>query len=267
MSQQLEKIQLSEEDQKMLDWLVSLPDLSRSTGERDRRQVGTGTWFLRAAKYARWRDGASPTLICPGHPGAGKTVMSTFVLDDLWHRYSARSDIRILNIYCSFRLTSEQTLTKLLCSLVRQAVERLPAVPADLKKLYEEHNTKQTRPHPDQLVTALLKVIEPTTRTYVVIDALDECRDDDRTLYKLIEALFRIQSQLNNKVSLLATTRVIQSILDLFKNVQRLEICADDVDVGIFLDSQMPRLPRLIAGNVAFCNEIRDSIVECVDGM
>lgn len=267
IAQQLNKVQLSDEEHRILDWLSPLPDPSRSTGERDRRQTGTGTWFLQTPEYVSWRNGTSPTLLCPGIPGAGKTVMSTFVIDDLWQQYGTRADIGILNLFCNFRLTSEQTLVKLLSSLVRQAVERLPAVPAELHTLHDEHERRQTRPSSDQLLNTLSRVVESTTRTYIVLDALDECRNDDRTLDRLLELVFSVQTQLIGKVSLLATTRFIPGILDQFMNVPRLEIRADDVDVRRYLDSQMNRLPRQVATNVAFCTEIKDKIVECVDGM
>ncbi|TFK97533.1 hypothetical protein BDV98DRAFT_596511 [Pterulicium gracile] len=45
---------------------------------------GTGIWFLASSEYVDWKNGEVLNMMCTGVPGAGKTVMSAAIINDLW---------------------------------------------------------------------------------------------------------------------------------------------------------------------------------------
>ena len=55
-----------------------------------------------------WLDTDKQTLFCPGIPGAGKTIITAVVVNDLATRFADDLDIGIAYIYCDFRRRDEQ---------------------------------------------------------------------------------------------------------------------------------------------------------------
>ncbi|KAK7996637.1 putative RPE1-D-ribulose-5-phosphate 3-epimerase [Apiospora arundinis] len=76
------KIQ-SNEDLKILDWLTQTEYGPQHSDYRQKRVPGTGQWLLDSEKYQSWRSTPSQTLFCPGIPGAGKTILTSVVIEDL----------------------------------------------------------------------------------------------------------------------------------------------------------------------------------------
>ena len=95
------------------------------------RQSGTGQWFLESAEYQAWLKTKAQTLFCPGIPGAGKTVLTSIVVNNLHERYHDDANVGIAYVYCNFRRQDEQKLDHLLAGLLRQLAGQYPAVRFD----------------------------------------------------------------------------------------------------------------------------------------
>lgn len=113
-----------------------------------------------------------------------------------------------------------------------------------------------------------MKVLEAVTasftRTFIVIDALDECEAARKASRGFLPQLFNLQSA--TKLNIFATSRPIEEIINFFGESPRLEIRAHDEDVKIFVNHELSL-------NSVFSNDdtLRDNtvkkIVEIVDGM
>jgi hypothetical protein len=98
---------------------------------------------------------------------------------------------------------------------------------------------------------------------FIVVDALDECLDKTRA-----ELLMKIRElQRRAKASLLATSRHISNIEQLFAGDARLEIQADKEDVGKFIDSQIDEQSDCVKKNPTLREKIRTCIAKAVEGM
>lgn len=75
----------------ILDWLSPLDFTSQQNDFIRRRQADTGLWLLQSKEYQHWVTTAKETLFCPGMPGAGKTVLTSIVIEDLYERYKSQS--------------------------------------------------------------------------------------------------------------------------------------------------------------------------------
>jgi hypothetical protein len=80
-----------------------------------------------------------------------------------------------------------------------------------------------------------------------VVDALDECQD--RARRQLLAKLRDLEA--GQDVRLMATSRSIPGIEDLFRKALRLEVQASREDVKRFMAGQIYRLPGCIQRNAA----------------
>ncbi len=250
-----------------MNWLAPADFSNQHTDIISRRQEGTGEWLLSSKEYMQWRTGIQRLLLCPGIPEAGKTTMSSIIVNDLWKHFDRHADHVVAYAYCSYQRQQEQTLANLISSMLCQLLQERPDLPYAFQCLHQRHVKKNTRPSVEELWTLLHSVTKTYSKVYIVIDALDECTNVDQTRNLLLDKLLRLQNQSKTVVCLLATTRFVPEILDLFKHHVTLEIRANDHDVRQYLDSHISRLAPFVARKNDLQEEIKTKIIEAVDGM
>jgi hypothetical protein len=106
-------------------------------------------------------------LFCPGIPGAGKTILTSIVIDDLHTRFQDESSVGIAYLYCNFRQRDEQKAEGLLASLLKQLSQEQPSLPDIVKTLYYHHKKKQTRPSFDEISRSLQSVAAMYSRVFI----------------------------------------------------------------------------------------------------
>jgi hypothetical protein len=256
----------SEASQKLLTWLMPTDYGAQQSDSLGRRQEGTGQWLLDSDEFQGWCDGRIPTLFCPGMPGAGKTIMSSVVIDYLTAKYGNATDIGIAYLYCNFRRTDEQRSVDLLASLLKQLLLGLSNMPEGMTRLYEAHRGKQTRPSFDEIAREFRAVANSYSRCFFVVDALDEFQVAANDRRRFLSELFDLQMKAAS--SLFATSRFIPDIMNESSgNCASLEIRASDEDVRRYLDGQMTRLPGFVRRNTDLQEEVKAEIIRAVRGM
>ncbi|KAK1141016.1 hypothetical protein N8T08_009673 [Aspergillus melleus] len=93
----------NQERQAILDWLSPMTYGAKQHDYISRRQPGTGQWLLDSPELQDWLIKPKQTLFCPGVPGAGKTIFSSVLIDELQSLYGHRCDIGVAFIYCNFQ--------------------------------------------------------------------------------------------------------------------------------------------------------------------
>jgi hypothetical protein len=250
------------EDLEVLNWLTPVDYGPQHSDFLKRRQAGTGGWLLDSAEYQSWLNMKKQTLFCPGIPGAGKTILTAIVIDDLTTRFLHDQSIGIAYIYCNFRRQNEQKVEDLLASLLKQLSQEQPALPESVGILYNKHKGKGTRPSLDEISEALQSVAAKYSRAYVFIDALDEC-EVDGCRRKFLAEIFNLQAKCG--VNIFATSRFIPQITERFKYSMTLEIRACDQDVREYLKDRILQSESAIL--VPVSEEIQSGIINAVDGM
>jgi predicted ATPase len=254
-----------EEHQLILDWLTPVDFYTQQSDFIRRRQEGTGEWLLKSNEFQEWVKQSNQTLFCPGIPGAGKTIITSIVVEDLCTRFQNDTSIGIAYVYCNFRLQQEQKPEDLLASLLKQLVQEKPATPTCVKSLYERHKSKRTRPLFEEISKALQSVVADYSKVFIIIDALDECQVSDGGRRRLLSEIFNIQAKTG--ASLFATSRFIPEIMKEFEESISLEIRASDKDIQRYLDGHMLELPSFVVRNHDLQEEIKTEITKAVDGM
>ena len=194
-----------EEYQAIMDWLAPADYALQQSDFISRRQEGTGEWLLGSDEFQKWVDQKEHTLFCPGIPGAGKTMITSIVVDNLCSKFGNDGSIGIAYLYCNFRQQQDQKPVDLLASLLGQLVQGQPSVSNSMESLYERHKTKRTRPSFEEISRVLQSILASYSRAFIVIDALDECGISDGGCKKLLSEIFNLQAK--TRTSLFATSR------------------------------------------------------------
>ncbi|KAI5808432.1 hypothetical protein BZA77DRAFT_348101 [Pyronema omphalodes] len=158
-----------QEMEALLQWISPLETQKMHEDVRSRRHPNTGNWFLDSEIFRTWRDAPHGVGIfgCYGIPGAGKTFISV-----------TGDETCVAFIYCDYCNRNVQTATNMIGELLKQAI------------------TASKKSSRDTIQRLLKKKKEGFEKTYICIDALDECNEADRR--QLIQYLVELSSPSDN---------------------------------------------------------------------
>jgi hypothetical protein len=249
---------------EILNWLTPIDYGPQQSDFISKRQDGTGQWLLDSNEFQGWLNYSNQTIFCLGKPGVGKTIIASIVVYHLDVEFHNDCTIGIAYIYCNFQLQQEQKPMDILLSLLKQLIQERPSIPRSIEALYDHHQGKRTRPSLDEISKELQAVISDNSRTFIIIDALDEFQISNGGPRKLLTEIFKLQAMA--RTSLFATSRINDEIAKLFEGAISLQIRAIDKDVGRYLDGEMPLLqPDNLDDDIR--DTIKREIIGAVDGM
>ncbi|KAJ7592136.1 ankyrin repeat-containing domain protein [Mycena floridula] len=260
-----ERIQKHKE---FLNWISKLNFQAIQVDTFAKHSPGTGEWFFKRPEFIDWRDEKTKFLWCPGIPGAGKTILSSIIIDHL--RSISGPAPAVLYIYCDYTHKSDQTPTQLLGSILKQLVQYHPYISDHLLALHNSCSSQNTLPDVAELFTALKTETSFHECVYIIVDALDECPEDNQAR----ELFFPTNSQglwsLPDHVHLLVTSRDILSISQAFNNEPRIYIEAHQDDLQTYIKGRIitdVKLKRLVKGDTTLQAEIVDQVILKASGM
>lgn len=158
-------------------------------------------------------------------------------------------------VYCTYANRSEETLEQLLGCLVSQLIRRKDGIPEIARQAYNNRHV-DGQPDTSLLLRILGGLIAGFHRTYIVVDALDECSQDGKVARNLV----RILAALGGEVQLLFASRFVTEFDFLVGRASRLEIAARNNDVRLFLNAAIDKDDGLLK----LCNQtdsLREDIV------
>jgi Cdc6-like AAA superfamily ATPase len=255
-----------EEHQVVINWLTPVDYAPQQRDYIGRRQDGTGQWLLDSNEFQSWLNQDGKTLFCPGLPGAGKTIITSTVVDHLRKIFQHDPTIGIAYIYCNFRRRDEQKLADILANLLKQLVQEKAPLPEEVKSLYQRHKAINTRPSTEELLDALKSVVEDYSRTYILVDALDEFQASHEERDVLVSALFTFQAQ--GRINIFATSRPVPEINLHFEECVSKKIRAQDEDVLRYINGRLSNLRRPRVSKYPDLQEaIRREVLKAAEGM
>jgi Cdc6-like AAA superfamily ATPase len=255
------------EDRMILNWITPLDYGPQQTDNYKRRQPGTGHWLLDSDDYLNWINEPARAIFCPGIPGAGKTVLTSVVINDLESRFCNDDTTMVAYVYFDFKRNDEQSFENIISSLLKQFARGQTSVHPSVVPLYNRHTQKHTRPTAEEIYKILLLVATSYTRSFLVIDALDECQALDGCRNRLLDALFDLQATARSNI--FTTSRKLPEItsLECIKESVSIEIRASDNDIRTSLSRQMSQTTGFLATQTSLQNDITNTIIHNVDGM
>ncbi len=250
--------------QEFLHWLSPSGNEARQLDLMDKRQEGTGQWFLNSPKFLAWVEGPTRTLLCPGIPGAGKTFMTAIVVNHLRETFSDSDDIGVAVFYCSYKRREEQTKEMLLAGLLRQLVKQWHYESKLTQDLYEKCIKAGRRLSFSELSDVLQSVVSTYFKTMLVVDALDEYEGVEFS--QSISELQLLQTVLLN-LRVMVTFRPHVPVTKENSHAATLEIRADSWDLDLYIKGQMSRLSKHVHTTTGLRELIIQGIIKAADGM
>jgi Cdc6-like AAA superfamily ATPase len=254
-----------EEHQTIVNWLTPVDYALKQSDFISQRQAKTGRWLLDSQEFQEWLKADKRTLFCPGIPGAGKTILTSIVVEELNTIFQNDGSVGIAYLYYNIQDENGQKPEDMLASLLKQLVQEQSFVPDCVKSLYNRHKDKRTRPSIDEISNTLCSVTSNYSRVFIIVDAVDECQVKNGWRKEFLTKIFNLQT--NHRANLFATSRFIPEIEKQFEGSMRLEIRARKNDVQKYINEHMSRLRPFVSENPLLQDEIKREIVETVDGM
>lgn len=207
----IEKIlaEMSKQDQRYFrqdclrfkDWVAPVDMNEKMKTLLKKRTPGTGSWIFQNKSFRSWLDGESSNevktrsvLWLTAGPGFGKSSLAAFLANHL------RRTVTTGVAYFSVDTTSNETDTSIVPALLRTILDQLFAPDPITNEPHFEirpstiWNAGAFRPAD---IVSYLSVLRETLReqnkpTTIIIDALDQCPNNETTQYQLEELLSAI---------------------------------------------------------------------------
>jgi Cdc6-like AAA superfamily ATPase len=258
--------QNDQERDQILDWLSSTKPSTRQSEIFNSHHTGTGTWFLETKEFREWIRSEKQILFCLGVPGAGKTILTSIIINHLEKVFDSQDGIGITYFFCDYR--ERATLLTLLCALLRQLCQRQTSIPDGVKSLYVRHATKMTRPSNNEIFRELRSIIAKSKRVFFIIDALDECPVSDG-ISSVRQSFLRQLVSLNDELgaNILATSRPDKEIAAYLRTYVSVEIQPRREDIESYLDLRMTELPDFVHKRPTLKQRIKNGIIEAAGEM
>jgi hypothetical protein len=231
-------------------WLHPTDTASDLQKLRKDRTADTCGWLQKKEVFESWRsDTTSSILWVYGIPGSGKSILASYIVDQLKSKTDGAADPTppVIFFFCSNRSESRRASTHILRSLVHQLTVQRP----ELWEIIDKAYSKSASPKADvfeELWEIFVATLLAAKNVLCVVDGLDECqnREEDGTLersvfaQRLLALCDWVSSDHSFKV--LLTSRNEPDIASTFKeskSVRTLSITADDVahDILTFISS------------------------------
>lgn len=150
---------------------------------KDKLRRESFEWILRDPKYESWRDGDEVCLLwIKGGAGKGKTMISIGLIEELLQFCKNTSSV-MTYFFCQNANSELNTLEGLLKGLILQLINQRPALKECLRSRWDTVTSSFDRDLTSwrALWHLLLEMMEKCdcSKIYLVVDALDECQDDD----------------------------------------------------------------------------------------
>ncbi|KAF2230516.1 hypothetical protein EV356DRAFT_453757, partial [Viridothelium virens] len=182
-------------------WLSPLEPWKKQEDVCEARKV-SGTGGLLLEKFLEWSSAPSEhfALCAFGSPGAGKTISMSVLVDELRRESKGSPEIGLAYMYLDSNDQKNQTTGNVIGAFIKQLLMPLPTIPRLVEEVWS--NYKHEGPPIAQMMAMFYEACEAFTRTFICVDALDECND----LKGLLSYFNRAQSRVPS-VRLVCTSR------------------------------------------------------------
>ena len=239
------------------------------------RDDQTCGWILRQQEWDDWVNGAHRLIWVHGIPGAGKTILASYIIEQATSVLSNRQvTSACLYFYCSYRHGGDQT-TSFLRWVVSQLCRQLNRIPQEISELHQK-NAELTVA---QLTNALATLLGEIGLVYIIIDAIDECNtmsdiqavDAPGMRVEFLQLLHTLLTLLEYaKIKIIATSRNYVDIEEVLRPLSAPVSMSNplvDEDIRTYVNTQLQTNNRFRRWPLPLLREIKDALVEGAKGM
>jgi hypothetical protein len=249
--------------QEIIRWLETINPSSLHNTAFKKHEEHTSSWLLQSPEWINWLDRESPRnfLWIHGIPGSGKTVLASFIIEQLKVLCSDDLELGHAYYYCHYSHSQDEG-TSFLKWIIAKLCRHATWIPAQLKELHD-HGCEPSIP---ELENALEAILERFKMTYVVIDAVDESAPRDDLL--AVIATIVLDKRFRN-LKVLATSREYYDIERMFSGISESISMSNSLvekDIRLFVHSRLLSSP-LARRFKHLLNQIEDVLATRAQGM
>ncbi|KAF1951390.1 hypothetical protein CC80DRAFT_210542 [Byssothecium circinans] len=227
------------------------------------RDEQTCRWILRQPDFEQWCSGARRSIWIHGIPGAGKTILSSFINDHLEHLGETSSERTLpVYFYFSYRNPDDQTLA-FLGWILSQLSRYLKAIPPGIQRLHA-HNSV---PKCSDLVKGIEILLSHMNQVFLVVDAADECNNRN----ELLDCVGGLLKDLRfSKIRILITSRDYLDIREVLEPVSSSISMSNtfvNEDIRTYVKYELQRRPKTKRWPPDLAEEVVDSLTKGANGM
>lgn len=166
----------------------------------EKRHEGTCEWVFGNALFHSWKDDAhgEPVLWVKGIPGAGKTILSTYVIQKMQEEGGFTTAYHICNSYTTNKNLQGEILRSFAAQLLRSNRELATYV-------HENYANKGLEPGIPKLKKLLPELLRTIPNVRFIIDGLDEYPESEQT--KILSELIALTKEPNCQCRVLFSNR------------------------------------------------------------
>ncbi|KAH7379601.1 hypothetical protein BKA66DRAFT_550433 [Pyrenochaeta sp. MPI-SDFR-AT-0127] len=254
---------------KMCDWIEQINPTLIHEQSCQRHEKRTCEWVHRVDQWNDWLHRQRRLLWIHGIPGAGKTVLASYLIQQTitYCESQLSEQTACLYYYCSFRHGQEERRDESLPFLrwvVSQLCRRTDHVPPEMISLYRQNSIPSSQP----LMDALSKLLAHFQVLYIVIDAVDESnpRDD---LLRLIQTITSHPKYA--KIQLLVTSRRYADIEEILRPLSEptlpMSNSVVDVDIRAYIDTTIQQSKCFSKWSSELQKDIVETLAQGAQGM
>ncbi|KAK6848994.1 hypothetical protein PG995_012827 [Apiospora arundinis] len=223
------------------------------------QEPNTCRWITMEPDLVNWLQGGTATVATMlnsprflwvwGIPGSGKTVMASFLIDQVG---SAIGQKNCAYYYCLHSRGKDETVDFLRC-IIKELQLSADFIPENIQQRFHE----DVRPTEEDMLESLVHLAEKLGRICIVVDAIDESQNRGR----IARVLHKIGT-CNKfwKISLLVTSRDETDIREIF--TRQSPRCVEIPMSGAGVKQDMRKIARRELGKIQGWNEAMTTRVE-----
>ncbi|RDW82749.1 hypothetical protein BP6252_03861 [Coleophoma cylindrospora] len=244
-------------ERKVVNWLHP-PDASSNHNRASlQHQQGTGKWFTDCSRFQEWKKNPGSFLWLYGIPGCGKTILMSKIIDQVQSHCQSNSRSAVAYYYFDFNDKEKQNVENLFRSIIVQISLQSFKIPKPLTDLYSKFYEGRNQPSCYDLSHTLSGLFKEHGQVYILLDALDECKESSELLNWIKEIFKHYLSQLHLIVAS-RKERDIEMTLSKYMGVDSIDIINGDVasDITAFIEHRLAEddalkcLPDNIKANI-----------------
>ncbi|KAJ4121861.1 hypothetical protein BFJ63_vAg9422 [Fusarium oxysporum f. sp. narcissi] len=208
---------------------------------RKLRQGRTGLWLTQGPDFDFWYSTPGSRLWCSGIPGAGKSVLAVAMTEECLQRNAQNTRKAVAYFFCTYKNESSQHSTTILSSLCMQLEMQSESAFQILQEYHDQlfsGRDLSARPTAETLAQKLHLICACFTRTYIIVDGLDEC---DHRVAANVECLAKLSLlQGYDVINMALSSRDEIIIRQRLKNdFPHVEIKAHTEDLQLYVASEL----------------------------
>ena len=250
-------------------------DLAAIRSAKGDRVPGTCEWILTQNEYTTWVVEDGPQLLwLSGGPGIGKTMISSFLVEELAHLAERSSQMTLAYYFCDDKVEDRRTATAILRGLLLQLLRQRPILFNHIQSHFDmSRDSLFTNFHALWRIFVCILQDSGAGEVFCLIDALDECEKETRQLFLTdFTKLFCSQQSQKTVVKFIVTSRresdIEESLSAVGPAVQNLQVDSGRVnhDLHRFINVRVDELSKMKGYKSALKDKIRCALTEKAGG-